>query len=223
MSEKYRISENDGDYWNVMFGEQFVMRCRAKSRSKAEMQKLLDHFNSRETKKYLINDAVEGHHDAEVERTTDVDFGDCTGHGIPIGGGYEFWTYLYDAEPERISFHIEKKVAESEKDLRRKNFNAKHEQSNEEVSSVSVLWGQLSDYLDDVPLTYCFDTKAEMEAFLHGVDESSGWMDYAAIRHSYGPDQKFNPEDFDLDPSEMRKGLAAKWKKYIARGTEEKA
>ncbi len=145
--DKYRISETYGNYstpsWDVLYGEEFVMRCRAKSRSKAEMQKLLDHFN------------------------------------------------------------------------------AKHEQSNEEVSSVSVLWGQLSDYLDDVPLTYCFDTKAEMEAFLHGVEESSGWMDYAAIRHSDGPHQKFNPEDFDLDPSEMRKGLAAKWKKYIAKGTEE--
>ena len=112
--DKYWISENDGDYGDVMFGEEFVMSCRTFLRSgdvmfgKVEMQKLLDHFNSRETKKYLINDTLEGHHDAEVERTTDVDFGDCTGHGISIGGGYELWTYLYDAEPERISFHLEK-------------------------------------------------------------------------------------------------------------------
>jgi hypothetical protein len=48
VKDKYRISETHGDYWDVMFGEQFVMRCRAKSRSKVEMQVLLDHFNSRE-------------------------------------------------------------------------------------------------------------------------------------------------------------------------------
>ena len=136
--DKYWSSETHEDYWDVMFGEEFVMSCRAKSRSKVEMQVLLDHFN------------------------------------------------------------------------------AKYEQSKEEVSSVSVLWGS---HPDDVPVTYYFDTQAEMEAFLHGVDESSGWMDYAAIEHGDGPHQKFNPEDFDLDPSEMRKELAAKWQKYIARDT----
>jgi hypothetical protein len=49
MREKYWISETHGDYWDVMYREEFVMRCRAKSRSKVEMQVLLDHFNSRET------------------------------------------------------------------------------------------------------------------------------------------------------------------------------
>ena len=87
----------------------------------------------------------------------------------------------------------------------------------EEVFSVSVLWGS---HPDDVPLAYCFYTQAEREAFLHGVDEACGWMDYAAIRHSDGPHQKFNPEYFDLDPSEMRKELAEEWKKYIAMETE---
>ena len=158
VKDKYWISETKGEYWDVMFGDKkfnYVMSCRAKSRSKAEMKYLLDHFNA--------------------------------------------------------------KITQAKIDLKRERHNAKYEQSNEEVSSVSVLWG--SDP-DDVPVTYYFDTQAEMEAFLHGVDEAFGWMDYAAIRHSDGPHQKFNPEDFDLDPSEMRKELAEEWKKYIARETE---
>ena len=44
---KYRISKSNGGYWGVMFGEECVMRCRAKYRSKVEMQKLLDHFNAK--------------------------------------------------------------------------------------------------------------------------------------------------------------------------------
>jgi hypothetical protein len=50
ISTGYRVRggdpETQGDYWNVMCGEEFVMRCRAKSRSKVEMQKLLDHVNA---------------------------------------------------------------------------------------------------------------------------------------------------------------------------------
>ena len=47
VKDKYWISETKGEYWDVMFGEEVVMSCRAKSRSKVEMQKLLDHFNAR--------------------------------------------------------------------------------------------------------------------------------------------------------------------------------
>ena len=45
--DKYWSSETHEDYWDVMYGEEVVMSCRAKSRSKVEMQKLLDHFNAR--------------------------------------------------------------------------------------------------------------------------------------------------------------------------------
>jgi len=47
MSKKYWIRKSQGGYWDVMFGEEHVLSCRAKSRSKAEMQKLLDHFNAK--------------------------------------------------------------------------------------------------------------------------------------------------------------------------------
>ena len=42
--------------------------------------------------------------------------------------------------------------------------------------SITILWGQA--LRKDEPDTYEFDTEKELEAFLHGVNESSGWMEY---------------------------------------------
>ena len=50
---QYWISKSNGGYWDVMFGEERVMSCRAKSRSKVEMQNLLDHFNAKFEEKIL--------------------------------------------------------------------------------------------------------------------------------------------------------------------------
>ncbi len=44
----YEIRHEEGqDYWGVYFGEVFVQQFRAKSRSKGEIQRLLDHINKR--------------------------------------------------------------------------------------------------------------------------------------------------------------------------------
>ena len=53
VKDKYWISETKGEYWNVMFGDEYVMSCRAKSRSKVEMKYLLDHFNAKLTQAKL--------------------------------------------------------------------------------------------------------------------------------------------------------------------------
>tara|TARA_R100001126_G_scaffold93429_1_gene63834 strand:+ start:735 stop:932 length:198 start_codon:yes stop_codon:yes gene_type:complete len=43
---KYKIKHEQGqDYWIVYFGDTWVERFRAKSRSKAEIQRLIDHMN----------------------------------------------------------------------------------------------------------------------------------------------------------------------------------
>jgi hypothetical protein len=43
---KYKIKHEQGqDHWSVYFGDTRVERFRAKSRSKAEIQRLLDHMN----------------------------------------------------------------------------------------------------------------------------------------------------------------------------------
>ncbi len=45
---KYEIKHEKGqDYWSVYFGEIWVEQFRAKSRSKVEIQRLLDHINKR--------------------------------------------------------------------------------------------------------------------------------------------------------------------------------
>lgn len=48
--------------------------------------------------------------------------------------------------------------------------------TNSEKNSVTILWGQA--LRKDEPDTYEFDTEKELEAFMHGVNESSGWMEY---------------------------------------------
>lgn len=50
--------------------------------------------------------------------------------------------------------------------------------SNEKFS-VTILWGQA--LRKDEPDTYEFDTEKELHAFLHGVEESSGWMEYEIL------------------------------------------
>ena len=46
--------------------------------------------------------------------------------------------------------------------------------------SVRILWGS-SPEPGDKPVLYEFDTEAELTAFLEGVDESNGWMDYEVV------------------------------------------
>ena len=45
---------------------------------------------------------------------------------------------------------------------------------------VSILWGSSPDP-DNGPSEYEFKTAAELSAFLLGVEESSGWMDYEVV------------------------------------------
>jgi len=44
---------------------------------------------------------------------------------------------------------------------------------------IKVAWG--SDQHEDDIKDYSFDTEDEFHAFMHGVDESNGWMEYTTI------------------------------------------
>lgn len=48
---------------------------------------------------------------------------------------------------------------------------------------VRIQWGSESTREDmgNVVSTYAFDTEDELSAFLKGVDEASGWMDYEVM------------------------------------------
>ena len=59
VKDKYWISETKGEYWDVMFGDQFVMSCRAKSRSKVEMKLLLHHVNAKFDLKHALEKRLE--------------------------------------------------------------------------------------------------------------------------------------------------------------------
>jgi hypothetical protein len=46
---------------------------------------------------------------------------------------------------------------------------------------VKITWG-VTSLGDDQTKTYEFDTEKELDAFLYGVDESNGWLEYANHR-----------------------------------------
>jgi hypothetical protein len=41
---------------------------------------------------------------------------------------------------------------------------------------VRILWGAVPE--DNEPCEYDFDTRAELNAFMDGVDQASGWLEY---------------------------------------------
>lgn len=45
---------------------------------------------------------------------------------------------------------------------------------------VRILWGQIREP-DQKATTYAFDTQAELDAFLYGVEQASGWLDYETV------------------------------------------
>ena len=45
---------------------------------------------------------------------------------------------------------------------------------------VKIHWG-VTSFGDDQTKTYQFDTEKEMDAFLFGVDEANGWLEYEII------------------------------------------
>ena len=51
--------------------------------------------------------------------------------------------------------------------------------TNSAKYSVTILWGHA--LRKDKPDTYEFDTEEELYAFMHGAEESSGWMEYEIL------------------------------------------
>lgn len=48
--------------------------------------------------------------------------------------------------------------------------------------TVYIVWGSESTREENSnPISYCFDTKAELDAFLLGVEEANGWMEYMIV------------------------------------------
>jgi len=46
---------------------------------------------------------------------------------------------------------------------------------------VMILWGENPQANETKPIDYEFDTLEELNAFLHGIDEGNGWLDYTQI------------------------------------------
>lgn len=47
--------------------------------------------------------------------------------------------------------------------------------------TVTILWGEEQTRRENDPCTYSFKTEAELNAFLKGVDEASGWLEYEIV------------------------------------------
>lgn len=48
---------------------------------------------------------------------------------------------------------------------------------------VSIRWGSDSNPTDE-PMMYEFHSRAELEAFLDGVEAATGWLDYELVKES---------------------------------------
>lgn len=48
------------------------------------------------------------------------------------------------------------------------------------MQSVTIRWGAFVE-VDEIRMTYEFESEPEKRAFLYGVDESSAWMDYDLV------------------------------------------
>jgi hypothetical protein len=54
---------------------------------------------------------------------------------------------------------------------------------DEKPFKIRILWGQ-SHEPDDEPTQYEFATEAEFDAFMHGVDEANGWLNYEVFNQN---------------------------------------
>ena len=47
--------------------------------------------------------------------------------------------------------------------------------------TVRILWGSTPELDERQPEQYIFDSKEELSAYLQGVDDACGWMDYEIL------------------------------------------
>lgn len=62
--------------------------------------------------------------------------------------------------------------------------DAINEQTTATKVKISILWGQ-SHEIGDQAKTYTFDTQAELDAFLKGIEESDGWMGHEFVKEGF--------------------------------------
>ena len=63
------------------------------------------------------------------------------------------------------------------------------------IYSVSIRWGSNTIPENERPICqYVFKTQAELDAYLQGVDDGNGWMDYEIIED----EEKSKPEPAPL-------------------------
>ena len=55
-----------------------------------------------------------------------------------------------------------------------------YERKHADKFSITILWGETPEP-DAEPITYEFDTQKEINAFIHGFNESDGWWGFEEI------------------------------------------
>jgi len=80
--------------------------------------------------------------------------------------------------------------------------------------TVSIVWGEFI-VNQNIPKSYTFQSEEELEAFLLGVEETNGWMDYNAVVHTKGKDQKFTLEEFGLNVGNFTDAFLKEWEEYM--------
>ena len=82
---------------------------------------------------------------------------------------------IEDFQKERVNlYHNGRKV-----DVSKYSFHIKKQNEDKHMPTAYIRWGSSIDRQD--PVGYSFNTEAELNAFLLGVDEASDWMDYEQL------------------------------------------
>lgn len=84
------------------------------------------------------------------------------------------WYIVHDEDVEN--------VIEDSPELR-KAVNAVYERfrGGKKKHRVMILWGATPQDNETQPIEYAFETEEELEAFLHGVSEGDGWLEYEVL------------------------------------------
>ena len=63
------------------------------------------------------------------------------------------------------------------------------------MESITIQWGTVASREDNSPKTYEFNTQAELDSFMLGIDEMDGWMEYAVVCEDADP----NNDEFECE------------------------
>ena len=114
---------------------------------------------------------------------------------------YDF--YVDNCSDDEIPLSFEEWVREYHEDL-----ELITESLKDDNHEITILWGECPEP-DDEPITYNFDTKAELNSFMRGILAGDGWFFWTVVEKEYYPKCFKCESKLTTDPDKVSEGYAA--------------